>query len=134
MMIKIITINKLERIQIADQRAQFTWHITDEKSQLRKVHAHIDFTPNQDIEHYRAFYVREIPLVEALMQYKEGNTFRIDFTEFNKQHCYDKRPIYNAEQQESFSAADLSHLFANAGFEHTSQPAKNDKLENHSFI
>lgn len=134
-MIKIMTINNFHRTSLADKREQYTWSITDEKGQQRQVHAHAQINEQQQIESYRPLNVREIPLVEILLKHRIGDTFTIDFTEFNQRHCYNQRSTFhNKIQQERHNTAEnIDQLFSTAGFAQDGTSSK-DELTAQGFV
>lgn len=98
-MIKTITITQFKREPLPtkseqQQIWQYTWQIKDEKQHFRQIGARIVFNIAEQTSSFQAEYVRELPLVDALLRHSVGATFTIDFTEFNQKHCYDSRAPY----------------------------------------
>ena len=84
-----------------------TWFLSDELHHSRKVNAVTTLDKQGHISHARPVYARETPLIEALMQHDEGDTFSIDFQSFNEEMGYLKRDVF-ADMQKLEQASKLS--------------------------
>lgn len=91
---KTFTIQQITHKVVSPQRGSLTWLLSDEHQQARKVNAITVLGRNQAIAEVRAVHVREMPLVDALLNQEEGETFALDFTAFNHDHGYAEREVY----------------------------------------
>lgn len=94
-MIKTFTIRAVTHKEISPGRGSIVWQLTDESGNPRKVSAITTLDKNGYIDHMQAIYKRERPLVEALQQRDEGETFTKDFSKFNRENGYVAREMYN---------------------------------------
>lgn len=91
---KTYTIQSVTHTAISDEKGSIIWHLTEPGGRQRKVNGITSLDKVGLINSARPVYVRETPLVEALLPRNEGETFTIDFTEFNSAQGYINREIY----------------------------------------
>lgn len=104
-MIKTFTVHAVNRKVISPGKGSVTWQLSDEKGLPRKISGIADMDAKGIIHEVQAVYSREKPLVAALMHRVEGETFTIDFSEFNRQQAYVPRQAFrSAPPQSSFGS------------------------------
>jgi hypothetical protein len=98
-MIKTFTLNAIEHDQDTPERGLIAWHITDENNRKRKVVAITQLSRQGFIKMVKPNHDREIPLVELLSYYVEGESFRVDFSMFNETFGYlARKPFPEADK------------------------------------
>ncbi len=101
---KTYTVQTVTHTPIAEDKGSIIWHLLEPDGRQRKVNGVTTIDKDGLIDSARSIYAREAPLVEALLPYNEGETFTIDFTEFNKAQGYINREIYtNMQRCEKFA-------------------------------
>lgn len=91
---KTYTVQSVTRTAISPEKGAIAWALQDEQGRERKVNGVTTLDKDGHITSARSIYSREAPLVEELLLHFEGDTFTIDFTEFNKAQGYINREIY----------------------------------------
>ncbi|MBU0654199.1 MAG: hypothetical protein KJ914_03600 [Gammaproteobacteria bacterium] len=91
---KTYTIQTVNHTPISDEKGSIIWHLIEPDGRQRKVNGVTSIDKAGLIDSARSVYARETPLVESLLLHNEGETFSIDFTEFNKAQGYINREIY----------------------------------------
>ncbi len=104
---KTFTVLSVTHTPVSPERGSMTWFLSDELHHSRKVNAVTTLDKQGHISHARPVYARETPLIEALMQHEEGDTFSIDFQSFNEEMGYLKRDVF-ADMQKLEQASKLS--------------------------
>jgi len=84
------------------------WQLLDaDDGRLRKVNGVTTLDNAGLVDSVRSIYAREIPLVDELLLHDSGDSFTIDFSEFNQQQGYVERDMYldmqNCEQLSNLS-------------------------------
>ncbi|MEZ5536029.1 MAG: hypothetical protein R3F02_10435 [Thiolinea sp.] len=92
---KTFTVHSFFHKEVSPGKGSIIWLVTDEKDIPRKVNAITDINQNGEIDEIYAVHKRETPLVERLRSTEKGDTFSIDFTEFNKREGYQARDVYH---------------------------------------
>ncbi|MBU0654286.1 MAG: hypothetical protein KJ914_04035 [Gammaproteobacteria bacterium] len=98
-MVKTFTLQTITHEQESRQNGLICWQIMDEHNHRRKVEAITELSEQGFIKAVTSSHKREMPLVELLSQYGEGDTFRIDFSLFNQTFGYSPREIFPETQQ-----------------------------------
>ncbi len=98
-MFKTFTLQSISHHQQNLQSGIIYWQITDESNQRRKVQAQTELSDQGFIKAVKARNKREMPLVELLSQYGEGDTFEIDFSLFNQTFGYSPREVFKEPQK-----------------------------------
>lgn len=98
-MIKTFTLNAIEHEQETPESGSITWHLVDENKHKRLVKATTELSRQGFIKTVKPHNDREMPLVELLSYYVEGESFRIDFSMFNETFGYKPREVFPATQQ-----------------------------------
>jgi hypothetical protein len=92
---KTYTIQSVSRNAISQEKGSIVWQLLDAADgRLRKVNGVTTLDKAGAIESVRSIYAREIPLVDELLLHNEGDTFTIDFSEFNQLQGYVEREMY----------------------------------------
>ncbi|HRJ52025.1 MAG TPA: hypothetical protein PLE99_04585 [Candidatus Thiothrix moscowensis] len=91
---KTYTIQTVTHAVISPEKGSIIWHLLEPDGRQRKVNGITEIDKAGLIDSARSVYAREAPLVEALLPRNEGETFEIDFTEFNRAQGYINREIY----------------------------------------
>ncbi|EIJ32888.1 hypothetical protein [Thiothrix nivea] len=92
---KTYTIQTVTHTVISPGKGSIIWELLDAADdRQRKINGITTLDKDGVIEVARSIYTRESPLVEELLLHNEGDTFTIDFTEFNKAQGYINREIY----------------------------------------
>lgn len=94
-MIKTFTIHSTYHQEISPGKGSIIWLLSDENKQPRKIAAITDVDEQNHIVAMQAVYKRERPLVKHLQQLVKGDTFSLDFSEYNEQENYVPRELYN---------------------------------------
>lgn len=115
-MIKTFTLEAIDHEQETPERGSITWYVSDEKQQKRAVHGVTELSHQGFIKTIRPHNDREIPLVELLSYYVEGESFRIDFSIFNETFGYQPRDAYPHKVEDAQPVSNrmkdsLRHLF-----------------------
>lgn len=95
-MIKTFTLSAIDHEQETPESGLITWHVVDENNRKRSIRAITELSRQGFIKTVRPRNDREIPLVEILSYYVEGESFRIDFSMFNDAHGYKPRDAFPA--------------------------------------
>ena len=93
-MIKTYTLNAIEHEQESPEQGFIAWHLTDENNRKRRVTGITQLSRQGFIKTIRPHNDREIPLVELLSYYVEGESFRVDFSIFNESFGYVPREAF----------------------------------------
>lgn len=104
---KTFTVLSVTHTPMSPAKGAMTWYLSDELNHSRKVTAVTTLDKAGHVTAARAVYVREVPLVDGLMQHVEGDTFAIDFQSFNEEMGYLKRDVF-ADMQKLEQASKLS--------------------------
>ncbi len=92
---KTYTIQSLVCTEISPGKGSMVWQLRDTADErIRKVNGISVLDKNGLIESVRSIYTREAPLVEELLVHHEGDSFSIDFTDFNQVQGYINREMY----------------------------------------
>lgn len=92
---KTYTIQSLVCTEISPGKGSMIWQLRDAADErIRKVNGISILDKNGLIESVRSIYTREAPLIEALLARHEGDSFSIDFTDFNQVQGYINREMY----------------------------------------
>lgn len=92
---KTYTIQSVTHNAISPQKGSMVWQLLDaDDGRLRKVNGVTSLDSTGFVDAVRPIYAREIPLIDELLRHNEGDTFSIDFSEFNQQQGYVEREIY----------------------------------------
>ncbi|WP_028487602.1 hypothetical protein [Thiothrix lacustris] len=92
---KTYTIQSIVCTEISPGKGSMAWQLRDNADErLRKVSGISTLDKNGLIESVRSIYTREAPLVEELLLCQEGDTFSIDFSDFNQAQGYINREMY----------------------------------------
>lgn len=110
-MIKTFTLNAIEHEQDSPESGSIAWHITDENNQRRKVVGVTQLSRQGFIKTIRPHNDREMPLVELLSYYVEGESFRVDFSIFNEAFGYTPRKAYQEAARSLLSGSWLDENF-----------------------
>ena len=114
-MIKTYTLHAIHHEQESPEQGSIAWHLTDENNRKRKVTAVTQLSRQGFIKTIRPHNDREMPLVELLSFYVEGESFRVDFSIFNESFGYGPRQIFpdtqNATPAGSLLRESLRNLF-----------------------
>lgn len=102
-MIKTFTLDAIEHDQDTAEQGLIAWHITDENNRKRKVVAITQLSRQGFIKMVKPHHDREIPLVELLSYYVEGESFRVDFSMFNETFGYSARKPFPEESKNTAS-------------------------------
>ncbi|UOG91058.1 MAG: hypothetical protein L3K52_12715 [Candidatus Thiothrix sulfatifontis] len=105
---KTYTIQSVTHNAISPQRGSMVWQLLDaDDGRLRKVNGVTTLDNAGLVDSVRSIYAREIPLVDELLLHDTGDSFTIDFSEFNQQQGYVERDMYldmqNCEQLSNLS-------------------------------
>lgn len=98
-MIKTFTLNAIDHEQETPESGAICWHVVDENNRKRVVKAITELSRQGFIKTVKPRNDREMPLVELLSYYVEGESFRIDFSMFNETFGYKPREAFPASQQ-----------------------------------
>ena len=91
---KTYTIQSLVCTEISPGKGSMVWQLRDTADErIRKVNGISVLDKNGLIESVRSIYTREAPLVEELLVH-HGDSFSIDFTDFNQVQGYINREMY----------------------------------------
>ena len=93
-MIKTFTLHSIDHEFESQERGFIAWYLTDENNSQRKVTGVTELSRQGFIKTIRPNNDREMPLVELLSYYVEGESFRIDFSRFNEIFGYTPRNAY----------------------------------------
>lgn len=93
-MIKTFTLHTIDHELFSAERGCIVWHLTDENNCLRKVTAVTELSRQGFVKTVLPKNDRELPLVELLSYYIEGESFRIDFSRFNESFGYKPREVF----------------------------------------
>ena len=93
-MIKTFTLHAIDHDLFSPERGCIVWHLTDENNCRRKVIATTELSRQGFVKNVLPKNDREMPLVELLSYYVEGESFRIDFSRFNESFGYKPREVY----------------------------------------
>lgn len=99
MMIKTFTLKAIDHEQATPQSGLITWHLVDENNHKRVVKAITELSRLGFIKTIRPRHDREMPLVEVLSYHVEGESFQVDFSNFNATHGYKPREVFPSTQQ-----------------------------------
>lgn len=99
-MLKTFTMHSITHHQDSSHKGLICWQIMDERNHRRKVEGITELSDQGFIKAVQSRHKREMPLVELLSQYGEGDSFQIDFSLFNQTFGYSPREIY-AETQDA---------------------------------
>lgn len=94
-MIKTFTIHSSYQQEISPGKGSIIWLLSDEKKRPRKIAAITDVDKQNNIVGMQAVYKREKPLVERLQELVKGDSFTIDFSDYNEQENYTPREMYD---------------------------------------
>lgn len=108
-MIKTFTLNAIDHEQETPESGSITWYVVDEHNRKRAVKAVTELSRQGFIKTVKPFNDREMPLVELLSYYVEGESFRIDFSMFNETFGYTPREIFPATQKGDPGSNRLKH-------------------------
>lgn len=97
-MIKTFTLKTIDHDQTTPESGLIAWHVVDENNRKRTIRATTELSRQGFIKTVRPHHDREMPLVELLSYYVEGETFRIDFSKFNETFGYAPREVLTASQ------------------------------------
>lgn len=97
-MIKTFTVEAMDHDQDTPERGEITWYISDENNRKRKVRGVTELSRQGFIKTVKPHNDREMPLVELLSYYVEGESFRIDFSMFNETFGYKPREVFPSTQ------------------------------------
>ncbi|HRJ54192.1 MAG TPA: hypothetical protein PLE99_15645 [Candidatus Thiothrix moscowensis] len=97
-MVKNFTLQAITHQQKENNTGIICWNILDERNRRRKVEAVTELSSQGFIKAVKSSNKREMPLVEILSQYGEGDSFRIDFALFNQTFGYQPREVYPESQ------------------------------------
>lgn len=105
---KTYTIQSVTHNAISPQKGSMVWQLLDaDDGRLRKVNGVTTLDNTGLVDSVRSIYAREIPLVDELLLHDSGDSFTIDFSEFNQQQGYVERDMYldmqNCEQLSNLS-------------------------------
>ncbi len=105
---KTYTIQSVTHNAISPQKGSMVWQLLDaDDGRLRKVNGLTTLDNAGLVDSVRSIYAREIPLVDELLLHDAGDSFTIDFSEFNQQQGYVERDMYldmlNCEQLSNLS-------------------------------
>ncbi|MDQ5769590.1 hypothetical protein [Thiothrix subterranea] len=105
---KTYTIQSVTHNAISPQKGSMVWQLLDaDDGRLRKVNGVTTLDNAGLVDSVRSIYAREIPLVDELLLHDSGDSFTIDFSEFNQQQGYVERDMYldmqNCEQLSNLS-------------------------------
>lgn len=98
-MIKTFTLNAIDHDQETPESGLIVWHVIDENNRKRLVKATTELSRQGFIKTVKPHNDREMPLVELLSYYVEGESFRIDFSMFNETFGYSPREVFAATQK-----------------------------------
>lgn len=98
-MIKTFTLNAIDHEQETPESGLITWHVMDENNRKRSVKAITELSRQGFIKTVKPNNDREMPLVELLSYYVEGESFRIDFSMFNETFGYTPREAFASTQK-----------------------------------
>lgn len=104
-MIKTFTLKAIDHDQATPESGLIAWHVVDENNRKRIVKATTELSRQGFIKTVKPHHDREMPLVELLSYYVEGESFRIDFGMFNETFGYTPREVFAATQAQSESAS-----------------------------
>lgn len=97
-MIKTFTLNAIDHEQETPESGSITWYVVDEHNRKRAIKAITELSRQGFIKTVKPFNDREMPLVELLSYYVEGESFRIDFSIFKH-----KVALFSVSSLASFS-------------------------------
>lgn len=105
---KTYTIQSVTHNAISPQKGSMVWQLLDaDDGRLRKVNGVTTLDNAGLVDSVRSIYAREIPLIDELLLHDTGDSFTIDFSEFNQQQGYVERDMYldmqNCEQLSNLS-------------------------------
>ncbi|WML90604.1 hypothetical protein [Thiothrix lacustris] len=103
-MIKTFTLSAIDHDQATPESGLIIWHVMDENNRKRLVKATTELSRQGFIKTIKPHNDREMPLVELLSYYVEGESFRIDFAMFNETFGYTSREVFAATQYQSDTA------------------------------
>ncbi|MBO0611653.1 MAG: hypothetical protein RL122_1055 [Pseudomonadota bacterium] len=104
-MIKTFTLNAIDHDQATPESGVIVWHVVDENKRERLIKATTELSRQGFIKTVKPHNDREMPLVELLSYYVEGESFRIDFSMFNETFGYTPREVFAATQHQSETAS-----------------------------
>lgn len=92
---KTYTIQSVTHNAISPQKGSMVWQLLDaDDGRLRKVNGVTTLDNAGLVDSVRSIYARETPLVDELLLHDAGDSFTIDFSEFNQQQGYVERDMY----------------------------------------
>ncbi|OQX12033.1 MAG: hypothetical protein BWK73_15955 [Thiothrix lacustris] len=92
---KTYTIQSVTHNAISPQKGSMVWQLLDaDDGRLRRVNGVTTLDNAGLVDSVRSIYAREIPLIDELLRHDEGDSFSIDFSEFNQQQGYVEREMY----------------------------------------
>jgi len=92
---KTFTVHGLQHKEISPGKGSITWLLSDEKGVPRKIAGVTTIDKAGVIETITSVYKREIPLVKRLHAVEKGDTFTLDFSDFNEKEGYAPRDVYD---------------------------------------
>lgn len=108
-MIKTYTLTAIEHEQQSPEKGSIAWHLTDENNRTRKVTATTQLSRQGFIKTIQPHHDREIPLVELLSFYVEGESFKVDFSFFNEAFGYTPREAFLQRAAVATQSKSLKH-------------------------
>jgi hypothetical protein len=92
-MVKTFTLHSISHQQKTPEEGMIYWDVTDDQKRTRKIGGVTTLSNQGFIKNVTAQNQRELPLVEILSLYGEGDTFNIDFSLFNQTFGYTPREV-----------------------------------------
>ena len=88
---KVFTVNSIKYHLDSPTSNFIEWALVDERQQQRVVKGKAELTIQGYVKEIVPINRREMPLIEALTQHKPGESFGVDFSNFNKNFGYQNR-------------------------------------------
>lgn len=108
---KTYTIQSVTHNAISPQKGSMVWQLLDaDDGRLRKVNGVTTLDNAGLVDSVRSIYAREIPLIDELLLHDAGDSFTIDFSEFNQQQGYVERDMYRDMYRDMQNCEHLSNL------------------------
>lgn len=117
-MTKRFTVHAVYHKEISPGKGSIVWLLSDERGTPRKINGITAVDGNGVIDSIQAVYKRETPLIARLHNAQKGDSFAIDFSDYNQQCDYTPREAYNnlrGQEKASTLAANVTKVLVLLG-------------------